>query len=610
MSIPPSALLEHATLPSLTWDGAKLNGNGHHADRPQAAPAYTPPDAETLRQVAWDVGQEKPAEAYAPADNHVGLAMVNPHQGYAHYRIRQEWIDRVARERGPAWNNCRLVLRVYDVSYILFNGFNANRVQDVGLNAIAGHAFFGLPRPATWQIAEVGFVLRSGEFIAAARSGTVQFSRDTVSGNGHHVALLVDEKGRLEEVGNLWEQERILSERRKPKLRKPLAIAAFAFESAATGHQGPVPRYVTELAAGQVEQGHNVHVFLPATDDFREDREVNGVHYHALAMSRAGTVLDQALAYARAAEARLADFPAFDLFHLHEWVTGLAPWIGTRPTVLSLSSTEATRLNGNRPSPLSVEIQKTERALAHSVDCLLTPDWLREKAIAEFGIDETHVHAFPMEARLPDEWQRPLDTGKVKMEVGIGPLDRMLLFVGPLEHAAGPDLLVEALATQLHRSPNLRLALAGGGGMHGHLAHRAHQLGVGHAVRLLGHVEFPQLSRLLRAAEAVFLPSRQRVAFDDAVVDLARKAGKPVVTTYGGPAHLVRHEENGLLTYDNPGSMVWAMDRILGDPRNAERLGQNGRRGENAVVSWGEVARHYFELCATAFPELHEPQPA
>ena len=69
------------------------------------------------------------------------------------------------------------------------------------------------------------------------------------------------------------------------------------------------------------------------------------------------------------------------------------------------------------------------------------------------------------------------------------------------------------------------------------------------------------------------LPSRCRLPFDDAVVDLARKAARPVVTTHGGPAHLIRHEENGLITYDNPGSMVWALDRILSDPAHAERMG-------------------------------------
>jgi glycogen(starch) synthase len=207
---------------------------------------------------------------------------------------------------------------------------------------------------------------------------------------------------------------------------------------------------------------------------------------------------------------------------------------------------------------------------------------------------------------MPNEWEAPLDFGKVKMGIGFGPLDRMAIFIGPLEHAAGVDLLIDALPVMLQRAGDFRIALVGAGPMYGHLQHRAHQLGVGHAVRLLGHVGGPHLTSLLRSAVALVLPSRYRVPQDDAVIDLARRAGRPVVTTHGGPAHLVKHEENGVITYDNPGSMVWAMDRILGDAAHADRMGRNGRRGDAGFIDWDEVARRYAELCAHTFPALTE----
>ena len=272
--------------------------------------------------------------------------------------------------------------------------------------------------------------------------------------------------------------------------------------------------------------------------------------------------------------------------------------------MLSLGSIEATRRNGTPPSALSLAIEKTERAIAGAADCILMPPWLRDRAIKELAIDSRRVYAFPMEGRLPNEWEAPLDHGQAKMEIGIGPLDRLLLFVGPLEYAAGVDLLIEALPVILNRAGNVRLAYVGTGPMHGQLQHRADQLGVGYAVRLLGHRDRQRLIPLLRAAEAVVLPSRWRVPHDDAVVDLARRAGRPVVTTVGGPAHLIRHEENGLVTYDNPGSMVWAVDRLLGDRGNADRLGRNGYRAENDAVTWGDVAAYYLEHCASCFPEL------
>jgi glycosyltransferase involved in cell wall biosynthesis len=575
--------------------------------RPDTAPPVPPPDAGALRQVAWDIGEKRPADWFTPATGHLGLAMVSPYQGFAHWRIPPGWIDETAWQRGHAWRNCRLILRLYDVSLVTFNGFNAHSIHDLTLPGICGSMFFKLPRPGTCQLAEVGFLLRSNEFIPAARSQAVQFPSDAPSPRSSHAALLVDEHGRVEEIGNLWDQGKILHERRQPKLRKPLRIASFALAARASGQAGTLTDFVSELAAGQCEQGHEAHVFVPSSAQLRDHRLVNGVHYHPLPFTPGENPLETATAFARAAQVRLNDLPPFDLLHVHEWTAGLGAWVGSRPTVLSLTSIEATRRNGTPPSPLSREIEQVECELARCVSYILTPDWLRSGAIAELGVADSCVHPFPMEGRMANEWECPLDFGQVKKDIGFGPLDRLILFVGPLEHAAGVDLLVEAMPVLLRRADNLRLAFAGGGDMFCQLEHRVYQLGVAHAVRVLGHVESRQATRLVRAAEALVLPSRYRVPFDDAVVDMARRAGRPVITTHGGPAYLVRHGETGLITYDNPGSMVWALDQIVNDPARAEHMGNNGKRSEGPALRWSEVARHYLQLCAACLPELSEP---
>jgi glycogen(starch) synthase len=596
MDTPDIGLLAYASPGTRSWE--EEIGSPQRELR-MTAPAFLPLDAETLRRCAWEIGEQKPADAYVPAENHVGLAAVAPNQGFAHWRIRSEWVDETARQRGGAWHHCRLVLRLYDVSYIHFNGFNAHRIQDEPLSSLSGQRFFHLPRAGTTQLAEVGFLLRSGEFIPAARSQAVPFARNFWSSNRDQTALYVDERGHIEPAGTIWEQEHFLRERRRPKLRRPLRIAAFALANG-----DGLPPFLHELALQQGALGHEVHIFLPACGTPQLQKESNGIHYHPLPIVPNGSPLETAQAFAHAVEARLKDAPSFDLLHHHEWMTGLAAARLHRPRILSLTSLEATRRNGASPTPLSRAIEEAERSIARSVPCVLTPEWLHKRAIAELGMDGVRVRSFPMEGRMPNEWEIPLDYGQVKCEIGVGPLDRLVLYVGPLEHSAGVDLLVEALPTVLRRIGNLRLAFVGSGSMYGHLEQRAHQLGVAYAVRLLGHREGPQVKRLLRAAEALVLPSRCRVPFDDAVVDLARKAGRPVITTHGGPAHLVRHEENGLLTYDNPGSMVWALDRLLGDPAHAERMGRNGKRNDGSIQSWSDVTRCYLDLCAQCFPEL------
>lgn len=560
-------------------------------------------DQDFLRQAAWEIGEGRAGDRYTPNHNHVGLGMVHPTQGFIHWRLLPEWIDEIARSRQGQWDGSRPIVRLYDVSYITFNGLNAHRVQDENVPCLVGQAFFTLANPGTWQLAEVGFLLRNGEFIPAARSPVVPFAGDAPSKHGGSAALLVRGPGRVEHIGNVWDAEYELRERRKPHLRHPLRIATMAFASRASGQQGTLADFVTELAMGQRAHGHAVHVFVPESDSLQAMREQDGVVYHPLRGVKGDTAIELAKSYARAAESAMGEMPPFDLVHLHEWMTGMGGWVGQRPTVLSLSSIEATRRTGPADAA-SQEIEDLEKQVARAAGCVLTSPWLRDRAISEFGLDANKVHPFAMEGRLPNEWEAPIDTGHVKMGYGVGPMDRMLLFIGPLEHVAGVDLLIEALPTLLRRYGNLRLVYVGTGPMQGHLERRMHELGVAGVVRFVGHQSGRALTNLLRAAEGLILPSRFRSPMDDSVVDLARKAARPVVTTHGGPAHMVRHEENGLITYDNPGSMVWAIDRLLGDPGHAERMGQNGRRNEGGQLRWSEVAHQYLESCVHWFSEL------
>jgi hypothetical protein len=448
----------------------KAHRNGH------AAPPVTGPAPEALRRLAWEIGERRPADGYVPGDAHVGLAAVSPGEGFAHWRIPQGWVDQAVRQKGAGWHNCRLVLRLYDVSYIKFTGLNAHGLRDYDLPSLCGEMLFHLPCPGTMQIAEVGFLLRSGEFVPAARSQTIAVPRCGPSPHWSHAAVLADGGGRVEEIGNIWEQERVLNERRQPRLRRPLRFGALALASLPSGQEGSAARFVSELASGQAAAGHEVHVLVPRSAALTDDREEAGVHYHAIDVSCDGTPLEQARAFGRAAAKRLRKLGPLDLVHLHEWMAALGPR-AKAPAVLSLNSLETTRRNGSPPTELSLAIAAAERELAGRASCVLTPDWLRDRVASDLGLADGRVVAFPMEGRLPNEWECPLDYGEVKREIQVGPIDRLLLFVGPLEHAAGVDLLLEALPVLRQRYPGLHLAYAGAGPMHGQLQHRANELG-------------------------------------------------------------------------------------------------------------------------------------
>src|SRR5262249_6968274 len=158
-------------------------------------------------------------------------------------------------------------------------------------------------------------------------------------------------------------------------------FASFSFDSLPFGQHNLVARFASELAAEQVAQGHHATLFVPACPQLQQPTVINGVHYQPLVVRPDGSPVERALSFGRATEKKLRSMPEFDLYHLHEWMTGLASWIGGKPTVLSVTSIEATRRNNGDGDELSQDIQRLERELAHGVDCILTPDWLRSRAI-------------------------------------------------------------------------------------------------------------------------------------------------------------------------------------------------------------------------------------
>ena len=564
--------------------------------------------AETLRRQAWEIGAGRAHAKYVCPDSYVNLCAVAPGELFLVWRLREGWVAALAERKREIWPGHRLIIRLYDVSFIQFNGFNAHRVRDLTIDKLAGERLQALALAGSTQIAEIGYLLRTGEFVPAARSQAVAFPSASVSANHDAAALYVDDRLVPEPVASPWEGASFLRERSKPRLRSGLRIAMLSFQAGPAAVADPIGTFLGSVGEELAALGLEVHAFVPRREGWAEDVDASRVSYHPLAVDP-GNGQDPvagALAFARALEERLAGLPSFDYFHVQEWMTGLVPWLGTRPATVALTSVEATRRNGTPVTPLSLQIEKLEMDVARGAECVIVPPGLREKALTVLGLDGARVHGFPMEGRPLDEWEMPCDLARAKVEIGLGASDRMLLFVGPLEWAAGPDLIVDALTTVVPRTADVRMVFVGCGAMRDGIAERAQRSGVGHAVRLLGHVELHQLIPLLRAAEGLLVPARQRVAQDEDVVALARRAGRPVLTTHGGPAHLVCHEHDGVVVYDNPPSLVWGMGRLLEDRRHAEEMGRNGlRQGQGA--SWTEVARAYADLCARTFAELREP---
>lgn len=129
------------------------------------APAAAPP---ALGNIPWGYGQDR-----------VTAMARDPHWMFVYWEVTDEAIERARAAVGAGDAPC--VLRVYDTTYRLFDGTNANWSMDVDIHRPSNNHYVQVNRPgATFQV-DIGVRSGDGRLAPIARSGTIEMPRDSVS---------------------------------------------------------------------------------------------------------------------------------------------------------------------------------------------------------------------------------------------------------------------------------------------------------------------------------------------------------------------------------------------------------------------------------------------
>ena len=275
-------------------------------------------------------------------------------------------------------------------------------------------------------------------------------------------------------------------------------------------------------------------------------------------------------AFADSIVAFLQDHPA-DVFHVHVG-TGREDFDGARaarragvPTVVqTLHLPWLLRSRGKR--------RPFFRSL-HEVDRLLAVSQAQAGTYNRIGVPSELITTVPngVGARTPGLGRRA-----ARELLGLAPDQPVVMTVGRLTVMKGHRHLVDAVPELATRFPGLAVLILGQGHLHARLTAQAEALGVGGAVRLLGHRS--DARALLDAADVFVLPSRHEgmplVALE------AMEAGLPVVATRViGSEEVVADGETGLLVPpEDPAALSAALAALLADPGLRARMGQAGRR--------------------------------
>ncbi|MGE5197484.1 MAG: DUF4912 domain-containing protein [Deltaproteobacteria bacterium] len=101
------------------------------------------------------------------------LQVRDPWWLHAYWEVVSQTYDRLRSELGDILYRAKRVLRIYDVSHIVFNGKNAHRYFDIDVGPDATNWYIDTGGPGRSWCVDLGFLLPDGRFIMIARSNVV-----------------------------------------------------------------------------------------------------------------------------------------------------------------------------------------------------------------------------------------------------------------------------------------------------------------------------------------------------------------------------------------------------------------------------------------------------
>jgi hypothetical protein len=160
---------------------------------------------------------------YGYGQNKIILQVRDPWWIHAYWEITGDTFEKLQQRLHDAFHYARRVLRVYDISQIIFDGTNAHRFFDIEVGQEANNWYIDVAGPGRSWCVDYGLRLaNNGEFITIARSNTVHTPIEGPSWITDEEWMIPDDMfarlygmgfglGRSSPVGKAW-QERLRQE--------------------------------------------------------------------------------------------------------------------------------------------------------------------------------------------------------------------------------------------------------------------------------------------------------------------------------------------------------------------------------------------------------------
>ena len=226
---------------------------------------------------------------------------------------------------------------------------------------------------------------------------------------------------------------------------------------------------------------------------------------------------------------------------------------------------------------------------------------LKEHLHTKWNIDESKLAVLPCAADV-EAFKPNHNSETVRKSLGLT-AEPIVMWVGGFYPWHDMSLLLESFALILQQRPDARLVLVGDGQTRSSVEETVTKAGMGHAVIMTGKIAHSEVPEMLSIADVAVVPSAPLTAGLGGTGTPLKlfeymAAGKAIVATaLNEAAEVIQDGHDGLLV--QPGDVnrfAKATLKLINDPRERSRLGQNAREQAVKQYSWENYTRRLEEI--------------
>jgi glycosyltransferase involved in cell wall biosynthesis len=294
----------------------------------------------------------------------------------------------------------------------------------------------------------------------------------------------------------------------------------------------------------------------------------------------------------------------FDIISAHDWLSAIAGVLVKKetgvPLVFHIHSTEWGRVGDGSPT-----IKEIEKTAAQIADAIITVSYPMQEDLIRHGFPAEKIkvcwNGVDPEKYDPTKVSKE-DVERLREKYGIGPEERMLLFIGRLTGVKGIINLIKAMPMILNKHPEAKLVIIGKGELEQTIFDLVRTLGI--EERIKTRFEFvSEQERILHyaASDLCIFPS-QYEPFGIVALE-AMSMEKPVVVGASGVSGFrdvvipSGPEQTGIhVDGNNPADIAWGVNALLEDMERAKEMGKRGRIRVKQYFTWEKAAERTLSI--------------